>query len=158
MESITGSSEHEDSTQGECQPPRTTATRLQLSSTLGTPNAQNVHYALARLRLLKRYLSTDERHERIALGLPLKADSYQDLSHQVGAFQSQLGEPTEAQRLAGKAALRRLCGTGHGQEDQAFHQAQALVSELDESKEGKVPTVNDALDVTTALGRAQDVP
>lgn len=155
MEPITGS---DDPTQGECQHPRTTATRLQIGSTRGTPNAHNVHYVFARLRLLKRYLSTDERHERIALGLPLKADYYQDLSHQVGAFQSQLGEPTEAQRLAGKAALRRLCGTDHGQEDQAFHQAQALASQLDESKEGQVPTVNDVLNITTALGRAQDAP
>ena len=156
MEPTTKSSRHEDPTQGECQSPPVTAPRLLTTSLLKALNAENTHYAFGRLEFLTKHFSTGERHERIALGLPLEADYIHHLSHQVGAFQSQLGEPTEAQQLAGKAALRQLSGTAHGQEEQVY-QAQAPTSQVDECKEGQISTVNGDLDVTPALGRAQHV-
>jgi hypothetical protein len=79
-----------------------------MGSTPVDRNTWIVHYAFAKSPALRRYLGTKDVYERFAVGLP-NADALNKLLHEIHRLQSQLGEPTQEQRLAGKAALDRIC-------------------------------------------------
>jgi len=104
--------ELDEPTGDEEQSPRTRAASPQMGSTPVDRNTWIVHYAFAKSPALRRYLGTKDVYERFAVGLP-NADAHNDLIHDLRRLQSQLGEPTEEQRLAGEAALDRIftrCG------------------------------------------------
>jgi hypothetical protein len=69
---------------------------------------------------LRRYLKADETRERLLLGLGSKFDKHDRLVRQTDTLQNLLGEPTEAQRLAGEAALQRIYTLSRTQTSKAF--------------------------------------